>query len=109
MAIGVAQKLVTAGLTPSYNAPLASENIIPDKGLFLHVKNANASPCVVTIDDPGFTPAGSAAVDPPVSVPATTGDKMIPVPPTYANPATGFIAVTFSIQASVTAALLQLT
>lgn len=108
MALAAVQPIVKAGTTPAYAAPLASENIIPAKGLFLHVKNANGSPCVVTPDDPGRTPAGSAAVDPGVTVPATTGERLIPLPLELVNPATGFITVTFSVQASVTVALFQL-
>jgi len=108
MALAAAQKIVQAGLAPAYAQPLASENITPAPGLFLHVKNGNASPCVVTVDDVGVTPAGSQPVDPAVSVPATTGDRMIPLSMAFRNESTGFIAVTFSIQTTVTAALLQL-
>ncbi len=106
MALGAVQQIVSAGLTPVYAAPSASENIQPDTGLFLHVKNGNASPCVVTFTDPGRTPAGSAATNPTVSVPATTGDKMIPVPIALAG-SNGLIAVAFSVQTSVSAALLR--
>jgi hypothetical protein len=107
MALGAVQQIVATGLTPVYAAPLASENIQPDTGLFLHVKNANASPCVVTFTDPGRTPAGSAATNPSVSVPASTGDRMIPVPVALTNTATGLIAVAFSVQSSVSAALIR--
>ena len=108
MAIGAVQNITVTGLAPVYAAPLATEQVTPKDGLFLHVKNANAGACTVTIDDVGRTPAGSAATDPAVVVPATTGDRMIPLDQRFANPATGTIAVTFSIQASVTAALLRL-
>jgi hypothetical protein len=107
MALGAVQQITAAGLTPSYAAPSASENLVPDSGLFLHVKNANASPCVVTFTDPGRTPAGSAATNPAVSVPASTGDKMIAVPVALTNTATGLIAVAFSVQSSVSVALLR--
>lgn len=107
MALGAVQQITAAGIAPNYATPSASENISPDSGLFLHVKNANASPCVVTFTDPGRTPAGSAATNPAVSVPATTGDRMISVPATLTNTATGLIAVAFSVQTSVTAALLR--
>lgn len=108
MALGAVQQIAAAGTTPAYAAPSASENISPDSGLFLHIKNGNASPCVVTFTDPGRTPAGSAATNPAVSVPATTGDKMIAVPATLVNTATGLIAVAFSVQTSVSAALLRM-
>jgi hypothetical protein len=109
MALGAIQPLVLAGITPSYATPAASENITPGgaEALFLHVKNGNASPCVVTLVDPGLTAAGSVAVSPTVSVPATTGDKMIPLDLDFYNPATGFITVTFSIQTTVTAGVFR--
>ena len=108
MALAAAQLISIAGSTPAYNTPLASENISPAANLFLHVKNANAANCVVTIDDSGVTPGGSAATDPVVTVPLTTGDKMIPLPTSFTNTATGFINVTFSVQTSVSVALLRL-
>lgn len=105
MALGSVQTVQIGGTTPTYNVPLATENINPIDDLFLHVKNANASPCVVTIVDPGNTPAGSAATNPTVSVPATTGDRMIALPVSLVN-ASGLIQVTFSVQTSVSVAVL---
>jgi hypothetical protein len=108
MALAVAQNLTIAGTTPAYAAPLASENVVADDGLFLHVKNTNAALTLVGITDPGLTPAGSAALNPSISVPATTGDKMIPLTRRFMN-GTGNIVVTFSnIGAGVTAAVLKL-
>jgi hypothetical protein len=109
MALAVAQPIVQAGVTPAYAAPLSVENIAPDDGLFLHVKNTNASLTLVGIIDPGTTPAGSVATNPSISVPATTGDKMIPLNRRFTNPTTGLITISFSnIAAGVTAALLKL-
>ena len=97
----------TVALTPAYAAPLATEQIVPDDGLFLHVKNANAGALTVTFVDPGFTPAGSVATNQTYTVPATTGDRMIPLNKNLMNPATGTIQVTFSVQSSVTVALIR--
>lgn len=108
MALGAVQQITVAGVAQTYAAPSATENINPDAGLFLHVKNANAAACVVTFTDAGRTPGGSAATNPTVSVPATTGDKMIAVPAAFANTTTGLIAVAFSVQTSVSAALLRM-
>lgn len=107
MALLTAQAIVAPSLTPTYSAVNASDTITPDTGLFLHVKNANASPTVVTITDSGTTPGGSPATNPTVSVPASTGDRMIPISPSYVNPATGLITVSYSVTASVTAALVK--
>ncbi len=106
MALGAIQPLVVAGITPSYATPNSSENIVGGPELFLHVKNGNASPCVVTLTDPGLTPAGSAATNPSVSVPATTGDKLIPLSAALVNSA-GNIVVGFSVTATVTAGVFR--
>lgn len=109
MALGVAQNVTIAGLTPVYAAPAAVENVVPDDGLYLHVKNTNGSATVVGVVDPGLTPAGSAAMNPAITVPATTGDKMIPLSRKFYNPAGGFIVVSFSnIGAGVVAGLFKL-
>lgn len=108
MAMGTVQQVVATGLTPTYAVPLATEQLIPNDDLFLHVKNANGSACVVTFTDPGQTPSGSAATNPSVSVPATTGDRMIFVPATLASTVTGTIQVGFSVQTSVSVALLRM-
>ena len=111
MALLTPQVVVKAGLAPAYSAVTASDTITPVSGsqLFLHVKNGNASPSTVTIVDGGKTPAGSAATNPTVSVPATTGDRMIgPLSSVFADPATGLITVTYSVTATVTAALIQI-
>jgi hypothetical protein len=108
MALGAVQQITAAGVAQTYATPNASENILPNSALFLHVKNANAAPCVITFTDVGRTPAGSAATNPTVSVPATTGDKMIAVPAQLVNTATGFIVAGFSVQSSVSVALLRM-
>jgi hypothetical protein len=110
MALLTAQTVTKTGTTPSYSAVSASDTIATASGVmqFLHVKNANGSACTVTITDAGTTPAGSAASNPTVSVPLTTGDKMIgPLVNAFANSTTGLITVTYSVTASVTAALIS--
>jgi hypothetical protein len=108
MALGAMQTIVIGGLAPSYATPGSSENITPTDNLFLHVKNGSGSSITVTLTDAGTTPSGSAATNPTVTVPATTGDRMIYLPRTLASPTTGYIVVGFSATTSVTAALLRL-
>lgn len=110
MALLTPQTVVRTGLQPVYTAVNATDTIAQANGVdqFLHVKNANAGACTVTLVDGGVTPAGSAAVSPTVSVPATTGDRMIgPLPNSMASSSTGLLSVTYSPTASVTAALIS--
>lgn len=108
MALATVQQIVSTGLAPAYATPLSTEQIQPNDDLFLHVKNASGSPITVTLTDPGQTPSGSAATNPTVSVPATTGDRMIYLPATLTNSSTGTIQVGFSATTSVTAALIRM-
>ena len=110
MALLSPQVASRAGLAPVYSAVNATDTIAQAGGVvqFLHVKNANASACTVTIVDGGKTPAGSSANSPTVSVPASTGDRMIgPLPNILADSTTGLLSVQYSVTASVTAALVQ--
>ncbi len=109
MALLTEQPIVIAGTTPSYGAVAASDtigNVGYGNNKFLHVKNAGGSSDVVTIVVPG-TYLGVAIGDPTITVPATTGDKMIPIPPGAVDPATGLVTVQHSFTTSVTCALLS--
>jgi hypothetical protein len=108
MALLTAQQITKAGLAPVYSAVSASDTIAVDSvGMFLHVKNAGGTADTVTLDDSGTTAGGSAATDPTVTVPITTGDRMIYLPPSFTNSATGLVTVTHSFTTSVTCALLR--
>lgn len=74
----VAQDVVEAGLAPAYTSPNATDTYqVPNDGkTILHVKKSGAGACTVTLDTPA-TFRGQAIANPTVSVPATTGDKMI--------------------------------
>jgi hypothetical protein len=74
----------------------------------LHVKNTNASPRIVTITTPR-TVDGVAVADPAITIPATTGDKIIgPFPPATFNNAGGLVYVDFDASTGVTIAAIQL-
>ena len=107
MALLTPQVITKAGLAGTFTAVNASDTISPDANLILRVKNANAAACTVTLDDGATTAGGSTPVDPTVVVPATTGDVMIYIPPSFVNPATGLITITYSVTASVTAGLFR--
>lgn len=110
MALLTTQTVGATGTGPTYTAVNASDTITADAGskMFLHVKNANASACTVTITDASVTAAGSAAQNPTVTVPASTGDRMIALSALMAAPATGLITVSYSPTASVTAGVFRL-
>lgn len=107
MALLNTQQITKAGITPAYTAVSASDTISADTGLVLHVKNAGGSPDTVTLVDAGTTPGGSAGTSPTVSVPATTGDKLIFIPGAFVAAATGLITVNHSSTTSVTCAVLR--
>lgn len=108
MALLTVQQIAIGGLAPTYGAVAASDTIpVGDDRVFLHVKNASGTIDTVTLTDPGVTPAGSAATNPTVSVPITTGDRMIALPQALANSSTGLVTVTHSQTASVTCAAVR--
>ncbi len=94
--------LVT-GTAPTARTPVNGDTI--PGGVILIVRNANASPCVVTIVTPGLVQGDLAIADRTVSVPATTGERWIDIPndSVYVDPATGLVTLsTFSVTATVT-------
>lgn len=97
-----------AGTTVTPAAVAASDTITAADGSYiLQVINAGASSDVVTITDPGTTPAGSAATNPTVTVVGTTGNKAILLSPRFAN-SSGVITVAHSFTTSVTYVLYRL-
>lgn len=110
MALLSTQQIVRTGLAPSYGAVAASDTFAPGPNTFLHVKNAGGSPDTVTLVTPGSVITDVPIGDPTVSVPATTGDRMIgPIPGgVFADPATGLVTVTHSFTTTVTVAVLNL-
>jgi hypothetical protein len=105
MAVINPQPILGTGLQPVYSAVSASDTLTNNGNSFLHVKNGNAAICTVTIDS--VTPCDQGSDhDLVVAVPATTGDRMIgplPMKRFGASP-----TVTYSVQATVTAALVAL-
>ena len=109
MAALAKQTVGLAGVAPTYAAVSAADTFPPGNNAFLHVKNAGGSACTVAIVTPG-TVSGQAVADISVSVPATTGDRMIgPLPGSLvARASDGLADVTFSFLTSVTVAVLEL-
>jgi hypothetical protein len=105
MAALTSQSPVLAGVTPSAVAVAASDTIAEAQlgpvGALVRVINAGGSPDTVTITDPNTTVVGSVATNPTVSVPATTGIRMILLPRALLN-SSGVITVAHSFTTSVT-------
>jgi len=85
----------------------ASDDCEAGPGLYLIVKNANASACTVTLVTPGLIDGDLAIADRTVSVPATTGYTIIPVTSSYRDPTTGRATITYSVTATVTSCVVK--
>lgn len=110
MALLAQQVIARSGLTPTYSAAAASTTVLCGDRSFLHVKNTAGSSMTVTITCTAVVD-GQAAADLVVTVPATTGDKMIgPLPSKlFASPGDGVsAAITYSSTTNVTVASLRI-
>lgn len=72
-------------------------------GVFLLVRNADASPKTVTLVRPG-TEFGVAVPDVPFAVAAGTTALLGPIPSDFTDPDTGLVGITYSAVTSVTVA-----
>lgn len=112
MALLATQSIVRAGLASAYAAASAGgDTFAPDARGFLHLKNTGASAITVTIVNPRTDPYGNTIANNTVSVPATTGDRMVgPFPAeAYGNPATGLVNITYSAVTGLTVGAFQVT
>jgi hypothetical protein len=97
-----------AGTNPGFVAANAGGDTMQyQPNSFLHVRNASGSSVTVTVVVPGNTEFGVAQPDPTVSVPATTGERLIRLTQGLVDPATGLINVTYSAVTSVTVAVIS--
>ncbi len=106
MALLAQQVISRAGLTPTYSAAAASTTVTTGDRSFLHVKNTAGSSMTVTITGTASVD-GQPVTDLVVTVPATTGDKMIgPIKSSvFASLADGSSAsITYSSTTNVTVA-----
>lgn len=98
MTLQVSQSVVATGTTPSALTPAASDTIATGSfgplGLYARVITTGTA-TDVAVQDPGFTPSSNAGTVVPVSAPAT-GVRMIFIPRSAINTATGVATVTFS-------------
>jgi hypothetical protein len=105
-----------AGVAETFATPDAAGSIIPGSGdHFIHVKNASGAPITVTVQCPNTVgPTGLAVGPQTITVPATTGDRVIgPFSPAVftrgpalADP--GTVYVDYSAITSVTVACVKI-
>ncbi len=110
MALLATQPIVRAGLAPAYAAAAGGgDTFAPGSNVFLHVKNASGGALTVTVVTPRTDALGNPIADNAISVPATTGDRMIgPFPAeAYADPTTGLANITYSGVTSLTIGAFQ--
>lgn len=102
------QIISKAGITPSFVAATVDGHSFTNPGnVFVEVKNTGATPCDVTIQTPAKY-GGMDVAELVVTVPITTGDKMIgPFAPEVFNQGSE-VYINYSVQASVTVAVFQL-
>jgi len=83
-----------------------ARSIMGPKGCYLKIINGNASPDVVTITDPGVTPAGNPLNLAPGGVisksVANATSQIFYIHPEQVNQATGLVTITHSVTATVT-------
>lgn len=112
MAALTSTALTLAGVTPSAVAVASSDTVAESQfgstGLIARVINAGGSPDTVTIVDPTKTPMSSSPTNPTVSVPATTGVRMILIPKTAVDPTSGVATINHSSTTSVTIELYRI-
>lgn len=111
MTVQIAQNPTLTAAAPILNVAGASDTFAAPTGgnYLLWVVNANAAPCSVVIDDPtSVGPAGNTAFNPDVtvSVPATTGVRVMKISADRFKDANGNVGITFTPNASVTYAIL---
>lgn len=105
------QQMAASGITPSYTGSLSTSNTYYVKNnshMFLHFKKSAAVDCTVTITTPP-TVGGLAVADRTVTVPASTGDKMIgPFPPSIYNDSSNRVSFTLSNIDGLTVAAVEM-
>jgi hypothetical protein len=98
------------GTDPGFAAASGGgDKVAPNDRGYLHVRNASGSPITVTVNVPGNTKYAQANPSVAVSVPATTGERLIgPFPADLAQVSDGLVSITYSGVTSLTVAAITL-
>jgi hypothetical protein len=106
MAVLATQSIGRPGGAATYSAVSGGgDKVSPGDHTFLHLKNGNASACVVTIVTP-ITEGGFAVADLSLSVAAGADAFIGPITAALFRDTDGYASVTYSVSSSVTAAVL---
>ncbi|HEU4543466.1 MAG TPA: hypothetical protein VFR23_20205 [Jiangellaceae bacterium] len=113
MATLTTQIIVRTGLTPTYAAAAGGGDACEvGDDMFLHYKNTNAAARIVTLAIPSgaSTYPGVVYTNTSVTVPATTGDKMIgPLAAgLYKDSTTGMVTITYDAVTNLTVGAFKL-
>lgn len=112
MATLATQQIARTGLAPSYVAAAGGGDACETgDDIFLQVKNGSGGAITVTIaiNSSQSTVSGVAYTNTTVSVPATTGDRMIgPISSIYKDATTGLATITYSGVTSLTVGCFKL-
>lgn len=111
MATLAPQTIDQDGLVATLVAAAASQKANPGPRVFLMVKNADAAPHTITINDPtSRNPGAAASFDPDVAVAVAAGAiAFIPLPDRFADPADGGLASwAWSATTSMTVGVIQI-
>ena len=111
MATLTTQEVRRSGLAPTYAAAaVGGDSFTPGDDTFLHVKNTSGGALTVTVVTPNSAFEDATIADIAVSVPATTGDRMIgPFPSQhFADPTDGLADITYSGVTNLTVAVLKI-
>lgn len=100
MATLTTQSITRAGVTPSYAAVTGGGDACEvGDDIYLHFKNTNAATYTVTLAIPSAasTYPNVTYTNPAVTIPATTGDKLIgPISALFKDPTTGLCTITYT-------------
>lgn len=109
MALLAHQQVAATGTAVSLTAAAGGgDTVNPDDRVFLWVKNGSGAPITVTVVVPGAF-YGQNLGDIAVSVPATTGERLIgPLDRKLADPSTGVVNITYSGVTSLTVAAVRI-
>lgn len=107
MATLTVQSYNRSGITPTYGAAASGGDEFVNTGVeFIHIKNGDASPKVLTIVTQNVSD-GLAVADRTITVPATSEKMLGPFPISVYNDSAAKVQLTYDAVSSVTIAVIK--